>query len=257
MPNPSSNALSLSLPVAASEAGERVQLPTGPPLDFSFQELNDITELPDHEVNDTPTTTAGKPTSHTQPACGLRLAYNNLTSIDTLPSLLHPSPTAPALLAAFPSTPLHSLSLLTISLLDLSSNRLPTVPHCLSQLPQLTTLYLHSNRLTTLHSLSHLLPLSHLHHLTLHVNPVTQPPIVCTAAGSGSSSGSSGERGGRCGVRLEVLGRLSGKSGVRLRDLDFVGVVESEWAAGVRWMEARRRKRVKKVDKAVIEEEEQ
>ena len=56
---------------------------------------------------------------------------------------------------------------------------------------------------------------------------------------------------------MEVLGRLSGKSGVRLRELDFVGVVESEWAAGVRWMEARRRKRVKKVDKAVVEEEEQ
>lgn len=259
MPNPASTALSLSLPVPASEAGERLQLPTGPPLDFSFQELNDITELPDHEVNDPPPTTAtsaGKHATHTQPACGLRLAYNNLTSIDTLPSLLHPSSSAPALLAAYPSTPLHSLSLLTISLLDLSSNRLPTVPHCLTHLPQLTTLYLHSNRLTSLHSLTHLLPLTRLHHLTLHGNPVTQPPISCTAAGS--TSGASERSSGRgAAVRLEVLGRLSGKAGVRLRELDFVGVVESEWAAGQRWMEARRRKRVKKVDKAVIEEEEQ
>ena len=255
MPNPASPALSLSLPESASEAGGRVQLPTGPPLDFSFQELSDIAELPDHEVNDSPSTAfGGKSTAHTQPSCGLRLAYNNLTSVDTLPSLLHPSPTAPALLAPFPSSPLHSLSLLSISLLDLSANRLSSVPSCLSALPHLATLYLHSNRLASLHSLTQLLPLARLHHLTLHGNPVTQPPIVCAAPGGSSSSERSSKSGG---VRLEVLGRLSGKSGVRLRELDFVGVVESEWAAGVRWMEARRRKRVKKVDKAVVEEEEQ
>ena len=251
MPNPASTALALALPNAASSMSERVQLPTGSPLDFSFQELNDIAELPDHEVNDSPTTVSAKLVAYAQPPCGLRLAYNNLTSIDTLPSLLHPSSTAPALLAPYPSTPLQSLSLLTISLLDLSSNRLSAVPSCLSQLPQLTTLYLHSNRLTTLHSLTHLLPLDHLHHLTLHGNPVTQPPISCTPTGAAT------ERGGKGTVRLEVLGRLSGKSGVRLRELDFVGVVESEWAAGVRWKEARRRKGVKKVNKAVVEEEEQ
>ena len=251
MPNPSS-ALALSFPATTSETGERLQLPTGPPLDFSFQELNDIAELPDHEVNDPPTTASGKLTTHTMPSCGLRLAYNNLTSVDTLPSLLHPSVTAAALLAPHPSSPLHSLSLLTISLLDLSSNQLSSVPSCLSSLPQLTTLYMHSNRLATLHSLSHLLPLARLHHLTLHGNPVTQPPISCTA-----NTDNTAKPAAKGAVRLEVLGRLSGKSGVRLRELDFVGVVESEWAAGVRWMDARQRKRVRKVDTAVVEEDEQ
>ena len=256
MPNPVSASLALSLPDVALQVAARLQLPTGPPLDFSFQELDDVSELPDHEVNDPPPAASGKLISISQqPPCGLRLAYNNLTTVDALPSLLQPSPTAHALLAPHPSSPLHSLSLLTISLLDLSSNQLTAVPSCLVQLPQLTTLYLHSNRLTTLHSLHHLLPLTHLHHLTLHGNPVTQPPISCTPASSTAVDKS--KAGGKGAVRLEVLGRLSGKSGVRLRELDFVGVVESEWAAGVRWMEARRRKRVKKVDKAVVEEEEQ
>ena len=225
------------------------------------------TDLPTHEVNDAPDNSPAlivsplfPPFSHAplhpvgcspppSPLClpqrdpsGLRLAYNQLSTVNSLPSVLVPS--SPLLLAS-PASPLHFLSLTSVHWLDLSHNLLPSVPTCLSSLPHLSTLYLHSNRLTSLTSLSLLLPLFHLTRLTLHGNPVTQP-----AKGRGKA----GE------VRLRVLGVLARKEGRRVKELDFVGVTEREVAAGVRLVEGGERKRVKRrVTKAKVggEEEEE
>ena len=149
--------------------------------------------------------------------------------------------TAPPL-SLFPASPLHSLPLSSLHWLDLSNNHLPSVPAHLHSLPHLSTLYLHSNAIASLASLSSLLPLPYLCKLTLHGNPVTQPPRGKARVVE---------------VRLRVLGLLAKKEGARLKQLDFVGVTEGEVLAGLRLIGGKARRIERRVNKAHVEAEEE
>lgn len=141
-----------------------------PCLDFTYQEIKTLSELPSR----TPSTgltkeaqavevKAGKPKRLVN---GIRLSYNNLTSLEGLEAALE----------AVLENPKENLNML-----DLSHNQLSHVEPVLGMFKNLTILYLHGNQITNVNEIKRLNSLTSLQKLTLQGN------ACFTGAGSSRS----------------------------------------------------------------------
>jgi len=137
------------------------------PIDFSYQEMKSLDELPEHKPNnekkmrrtlsDSLKRATGSPldpNATVLPVTAVRLSYNNLTSISSLDKALAQLVTKPE----------------ELTWLDLSFNKLTCIDSVLAKFPKLTMLYLHGNNIRDLREVRRLSSLSNLKKLTLHGN---------------------------------------------------------------------------------------
>lgn len=208
-----------------------------PPLDYSFQDIKSMSEVPEHEP------ASGKKVPHisaTQPTAGLkdkqltvssptsagvagrkhaksvvtgiRLSYNELTSLkgfaEALDLVLGPD------------------SRQTLTWLDLSHNQLPTIDEVLTTYPNLTHLYLHGNQISSIHEVKKLCALEKLQKLTLHGNPLYQ------------ARANHGLKNPRSGVIYHLRNCI-------LKSLDDVTITNADRRNSLRWAEQNQPKRVR------------
>ncbi|KAJ3047781.1 Leucine-rich repeat-containing protein 51, partial [Quaeritorhiza haematococci] len=128
----------------------------GAPLDFTFKELTNVDDITTEEPRpSTLTKPKARPETKLIPT-SIRLSNNKLTSITNLPTVVSQLSSSPE----------------WITWIDLSFNNLSSIDETLTTFPNLQTLYLHANALTSLPSLTPLSTLTRLRSLTLHGNPV-------------------------------------------------------------------------------------
>lgn len=201
---------------------------TLPPLDFSFQEIKEMSDVVSHEPNGgrKPSSTPASPSKSASnnnnfsdtasssssgarsktagQVTGVRLAYNELANLSGFDEALQ------LLLGPDARTQL--------TWLDLSFNKLTTVPDELLQYPNLSTLYLHGNPISHLSEVRKLSALPQLQKLTLHGTPLYQPRT------------NHGLRNPRSGVIWHLRNCV-------LKQLDFITITNADRRNSMRWAE--------------------
>jgi hypothetical protein len=206
------------------------------PLDYSFQEIKSMSELPEHEPSQgkkaphvstmqaaltSPTSKgdagqqkASSPTSagglvggrkHAKsPLTGIRLSYNELTSLkgfaEALDAVLGPEARQ------------------NLTWLDLSHNKLTAIEEIITTYPNLTHLYLHGNLISSIQEVKKLSQLERLQKLTLHGNPLYQ------------ARANHGLKNPRSGVIYHLRNCV-------LKSLDDVTITNADRRNALRWAE--------------------
>ena len=207
-----------------------------PPLDFSFQEIKAMSELPEHEPAQgkkaphvstmqaalSPTSKDGGPNAHAKagsptsgglvggrkhaksPLTGLRLSYNELATLkgfaEALDAVLGPD------------------SRQNLTWLDLSHNKLTNIEEIITTYPNLTHLYLHGNLISSITEVKKLSQLEKLQKLTLHGNPLYQ------------ARANHGLKNPRSGVIYHLRNCV-------LKSLDDVTITNADRRNALRWAE--------------------
>ncbi|ORY26427.1 hypothetical protein BCR33DRAFT_773773 [Rhizoclosmatium globosum] len=160
---------------AVSTIAAQWQVVPKTPLDYSFKEISNVTEITteeSHRRHEVSFCKSPPSNSHnltrTHPfklpygagiksiTTAIRLPNNHLETLDNLFTLS----------AKIVESPLH------IAWIDLSFNNLKVIDKELLQFPTLSTLYLHANEISDLSEIDKLVALDRLRTLTLHGNPV-------------------------------------------------------------------------------------
>ncbi|KAJ3292824.1 Leucine-rich repeat-containing protein 51 [Rhizoclosmatium sp. JEL0117] len=139
---------------AVSTIAAQWQVVPKTPLDYSFKEISNITEITTEESHRRHELPYGAGIKSITTA--IRLPNNHLETLDNLFTLS----------AKIVESPLH------IAWIDLSFNNLKVIDKELLQFPTLSTLYLHANEISDLSEIDKLVALDRLRTLTLHGNPV-------------------------------------------------------------------------------------
>lgn len=226
----------------------------GPPLDFSFQEFQDLHELKDHDPNsgtkkvlesELEEKKAQKEAEKKQEdvrviqqtnvnarqrskkkkkepllTTGVRLSYCDLTSLEGLEQGL----------CDVMDDPYENLHWL-----DLSHNQLSSIDSVLLKFKNLKVIYLHGNVITNIREVYKLGRLPNIAKLTLHGNFLI----------------SVSEAGERQIKRLEDVpfyrvSLISRLAGCELKSLDFISVTPEERVAAFMWAEKRKQRRAEK-----------
>ncbi|TRY90879.1 hypothetical protein DNTS_021955 [Danionella cerebrum] len=127
----------------------------GSPVDFSFKELNTISDVLSEEAN-TVARPAKRDSEQKYISHSLRLSNNFIIELRGLMETLTATFSNPARLAW----------------LDLSFNQIQHIDSALTQLKELRLLYLHGNQICKLSEVDKLALLPSLHTITLHGNPM-------------------------------------------------------------------------------------
>ncbi|KAK5667309.1 hypothetical protein BDV3_007286 [Batrachochytrium dendrobatidis] len=124
------------------------------PLDYSFKEISQITDILAEEPRNIKKITRQKPDfAQEKLVTAIRLSNNQISTLASLPSCIE-----------------QMKSLSNITWLDLSFNALTTIDSSLLLLSNLKVLYLHANHIDDVAEVEKLSNLSHLFNLTLHGN---------------------------------------------------------------------------------------
>ncbi|KAJ8325144.1 hypothetical protein O5D80_006103 [Batrachochytrium dendrobatidis] len=124
------------------------------PLDYSFKEVSQITDILAEEPRNIKKITRQKPDfAQEKLVTAIRLSNNQISTLASLPSCIE-----------------QMKSLSNITWLDLSFNALTTIDSSLLLLSNLKVLYLHANHIDDVAEVEKLSNLSHLFNLTLHGN---------------------------------------------------------------------------------------
>ena len=142
-------------------------IPFGVPLDFGYKEIKDMADLMEEDAH------SGRvkdPASHVEDpstlfsvnSVAIRLNNNLLTAAG-----MRGFETAMARLLDDPAR---------LSWLDLSFNKLDTIPEEIFAFTELTTLYLHGNQISKPREFAKLARLPKLRNITMHGNPIEKVP---------------------------------------------------------------------------------